>query len=816
MTDSGSSRTTWHSGPVRSNSDATDPVKASHDIAGGPSHAKPRAPPTHRSTAPPSSGGYDQRTPPTRGTAEISTDTSRKWLWSYESPSSFSSSSSSPGAHQGVLPGLGGCTGTSGKTLAETSSPSFPLLPAKGSPQPTQIGFGPMMYRFLSRRFRPTRTLALWIVLIFILLIIFHAPLPDSVGLSGLERSSTNKSLVPSPLQQTLGVLRNGVKSSVRQAVNQLPKPSWVSAVTGRASRTSPIKVSMLPQQPRHPTHNPEERYIGFLPHSGFDEQRSAFATALMLGKKLNRTVFVPPVWLAKPSLYKPYVQLQEAWNDELLHRASSFRISGRRGWRSSSDLSLFKPGEYSSMPDEITNNDSKPQERSASEEAVEHMTKCNSSDANCKRSSTTFISWDHLVDLEAVSRVTGVKLVNRWDMREKALEQLLNLPAEEFLVLHDQSFNDLGFLDDLSMMTDTGLFADQSTPALLRSVGSNSDGFGSREVSLRALNKISQKVLLIGSLAGERRLQPVDAAQIIFHRALAFRSSRLIKPARAMRDRLGGHHSYAGVYARFEDTSNDEHVELYLGEAWHDLVARLKVEPSVAEVMWELVRPATWKRSDPEMPSNPISLRKNSRSKKTLLGRPGRSGKRKRPTRVEPNIFEDIESLLPATTSRHRLQRRRSRDDQARLPSLRFTQCRSHIHIDSEYLPFNTPIYLATDSPDPQGDPKLSIFFKAFPCIFIRSDFVEPSEMNGGEVVGSLSDLTRLVNVNDGVALGKLLEPFLDQTVVAMGTITVQAKATLSSPFVERELHAAYRQDLQDEPELKRKDHHGVVFRRW
>ncbi|SGY29885.1 BQ5605_C002g01092 [Microbotryum silenes-dioicae] len=818
---SNSPPTRWQSGevlaPVRSKSDS---VAANLVQACAPSpHSRPRrAPPIHRSTAPPCLGGLDQRTPSNRGMVENG-DTSKRWLWSHGSLSSSSSSSPFPASRQGTLAGLGGGdTGASGLSMSHISSAYSRLLPAKGSLQPAQNGLRPLMYRLGSRRYRSSRTMALWTALIFILLIVLYAP-PLDDGLEHFISNQSDVSFMPSKLQQSLGVLRNGVKSGVRQAVNQLPKLPWVSAVTDRASRNKSIKISMLPIKPDYPTHNhPEERYIGFLPHSGFDQQRSAFATALMLGKKLNRTVLVPPVWLGKPNPYKPYDQLQGSWNDALHQYPSSFRISGDKGrFPSSTKSPLLKPGNYSST----LNGALDIGKLTLGPDTMENAADCKPSDAECQKPSTTFVSWDRLVDLDAVTRNNGVKLVNRWDMREKALEQLLEKRPEDFFILHDQSHDDLSFLDDISGKVGVGAFTNQSTPPLLHSAsGSRSDRSGSREVSLSALNMLSQKVLLVGSLAGTMRLQSLDPALSSLHQSLAFRSSRLIAPARAMRHRLGGAHGYAGVYARIRNKTNKDPAELYLGEAWHDLVARLKIEPSVAQAMWELVRPVNEKRSVSKSTPTRSSSRKKSRLKKIRLSADVLSGAPKRPLGLKTGstIFEDDTTVfsLPATTSHHRLHRRHIRGEQSPSPDLVFNQCRSNVHTDSEYLPFNTPIYLATNSPDPEGDPKLAIFFKAFPCTFIRSDFEVPSKMNGGEVVESLLKLRRLVNVNDGAALGQMFEPLLDQTVVAMAMISVQAKGTLSSTFVERDLHTAYRQDRYDEQQVPAESNHGTVFGHW
>ena len=52
-----------------------------------------------------------------------------------------------------------------------------------------------------------------------------------------------------------------------------------------------PIKVSAFPR-PRLPNlDDQEEKYLGFLPHSGFHNQRIALENAMLLGFLLNRTV---------------------------------------------------------------------------------------------------------------------------------------------------------------------------------------------------------------------------------------------------------------------------------------------------------------------------------------------------------------------------------------------------------------------------------------------------------------------------------------------------------------------------------------------
>ncbi|KAI9255559.1 hypothetical protein BY458DRAFT_519981 [Sporodiniella umbellata] len=60
--------------------------------------------------------------------------------------------------------------------------------------------------------------------------------------------------------------------------------------------------------QPSH-----QERYLSYLPHSGFHNQRIELENALLLASYLNRTLLVPPVMLASPAMpWMKYERLYE------------------------------------------------------------------------------------------------------------------------------------------------------------------------------------------------------------------------------------------------------------------------------------------------------------------------------------------------------------------------------------------------------------------------------------------------------------------------------------------------------------------------
>ncbi|KAF9920547.1 hypothetical protein FBU30_009606 [Linnemannia zychae] len=55
------------------------------------------------------------------------------------------------------------------------------------------------------------------------------------------------------------------------------------------------------------PTFDPNEKYLAYLPHSGFHNQRITLENALLLANYLNRTLLVPPVFLGPATEWRPF-----------------------------------------------------------------------------------------------------------------------------------------------------------------------------------------------------------------------------------------------------------------------------------------------------------------------------------------------------------------------------------------------------------------------------------------------------------------------------------------------------------------------------
>ncbi|KAL0072765.1 hypothetical protein AAF712_000528 [Marasmius tenuissimus] len=102
--------------------------------------------------------------------------------------------------------------------------------------------------------------------------------------------------------------------------------------------------------------------------------------------------------------------------------------------------------------------------------------------------------------------------------------------------------------------------------------------------------------------------------------------------------------------------------------------------------------------------------------------------------------------------------------------PSLR---CRRPLHTRPSLTPLNTPLYLATDAPDPRNHRSLALFFETFPCIFTLTDFYD-----------QLGPLDYVVNDYDGLTLKPFLLSFVDAMVLGHARTAVGTTSSTYSAF--------------------------------
>ncbi|GJN92275.1 hypothetical protein Rhopal_005305-T1 [Rhodotorula paludigena] len=579
-------------------------------------------------------------------------------------------------------------------------------------------------------------------------------------------------------------------------------------------NETGEIRIRTTPR-PRMISETGAEdvKYLGFLPHSGFHNQRIALQNALLLGKALNRTVLIPPIWVGWPIPTQFYSDLRKSWLDIMLSTPPSFDL----GKSLTAKSPLNPPADFASSVTDFPcadcfadNTTWLASARAATERKQAKWREagyevrpdgypiipnlrpedCKSYSAECRFTyRDTFLAYDFLVDLDEARKV-GVEVVDRWDMRERALLNSLNVTQDDVYIIEDRQAFDFRF-------TDQHKYDDGDVPLIQPNLDPEDQRYN-RHVSIDGLSALPHRVLLVGSLFGSGRVRlwhepdAYDWSERLA-RAMAFRNPWLMRPADAIVARLGGRENYVGVHARVGDGEFQRYAARNMEQAWRDLVeGEMGLSSDVVEEMWNRVKPNVVVQPARSHSSHVPMTRRSS-----MHASPGSRNpwmlddddytleklEQSRSRRKKRGLLDEVKALLPSTLW--------GADPSSRLQNL---TCRAPLHTESRFKPFNVPLYLATDSRAPEADINLAPFFAAFPCTFLLSDFdrAQP-ERNDGLIVESVEQMGRLVNDLDGVPLGRLFLPFLEAIIASKGRLAVGTQHSTFSGFVQKHLHEAY-----------------------
>lgn len=378
-----------------------------------------------------------------------------------------------------------------------------------------------------------------------------------------------------------------------------------------------------------------------------------------------------------------------------------------------------------------------------------------------------THVHWDFLVDLKEVGGL--VPLRDRWNQTQVWLEEELSLERKmkgaggpDTFYLKDETMYQYRFYDSLEDEEPLAKFENRL------------------DVNQLAADSESYKLLHLGSLFGTSRLRTTTEenfnARSTFRKSMVFKNPLLDEITEAIRDRLGGAGAYYGLHLRVGDGIFQKNAGENMAGVWTQLcegkmklsekVCRSVAESSVANDDNALER----RRDDATIPLPP-SVPSSTTLIKRANSRPQREGAfHHAPLPPPPLVTSPSNSPLDSSLS-----------------------CRRPLHTAPHLLPFNTPLFIATDSRVPTADTHLAIFFDAFPCTFILSDFAAPSAINTNAVDG-LNKLTRLRNAEDRVPLAQFLYPQLDAQIAAYGRDLLGTPQSTYSRFAADVLHQVYQ----------------------
>jgi GDP-fucose protein O-fucosyltransferase len=235
----------------------------------------------------------------------------------------------------------------------------------------------------------------------------------------------------------------------------------------------------------------PQDRFLAYLPHSGFHNQRIAFENALVLSRLLNRTLLVPPIRLGeKPLRYVKFDALRQY-----------LVLSGKEGLHHCSNVPLHIP-----LP----------------EECLDYL-------------DYTHIPWEWLVNLTEVK--ANQRLLQVWNFTEQWMYDNLRIPINDTLTLRDANPYHYRFLDNIM---DVSPSKDKYTESIYIPSLLNSS------------ERLIQLGTLFGSSRLRLKMPESLCIRRDVRKSMTFSNPLLLDTADSIRDALGG--VYLGAHVRVGD----------------------------------------------------------------------------------------------------------------------------------------------------------------------------------------------------------------------------------------------------------------------
>ncbi|OZJ04499.1 hypothetical protein BZG36_02257 [Bifiguratus adelaidae] len=251
-----------------------------------------------------------------------------------------------------------------------------------------------------------------------------------------------------------------------------------------------------------------EEKYLAFLPHSGFHNQRLSLINAIMVAKWLNRTLIVPPVNLGVGTFWKNYTDLVEHLEYCIPLVEEKLRREARTHEREQTPSYCFDYRRYTPMP------------------------------------------FDQILDFTVLKKI-GVRYISRDDMSRKWFETHLDIPQDErnkslVHVYEDYDRYEYRIYDHRRNQEDLGLYQTR--------------------LDVEDMKKRPEKLLHFGSMFGSWRLaisRPNNHRLVQrLREELALNYPVATRAADSIINRLGGDGHYVGIHVRAGDGMFVEHIQ--------------------------------------------------------------------------------------------------------------------------------------------------------------------------------------------------------------------------------------------------------------
>ena len=254
---------------------------------------------------------------------------------------------------------------------------------------------------------------------------------------------------------------QDDILNSIPMSNTRFFRPSFVTP--------SPSSQSGITQTYRpNPQTRPDEKFLSYLPHSGFHNQRIALENALVLARLLNRTLLVPPIRFGRRAIpYRNFTVLQHVLDAN--YTAYLCHLSNNAA--SQNNVTVVQ-GTLMGFPD--------PPERCA-------LTK------QRKPVTYTYLPWGWITDFDFIRQLQPT--IQTLGSTHSWLSSRFDPHADDALVIPDTSKYQYRFVDGtaLNSSSDPRTFTNATY---------------SEDIALASLANHPAKLIQLGSLFGSRRLK--------------------------------------------------------------------------------------------------------------------------------------------------------------------------------------------------------------------------------------------------------------------------------------------------------------------
>lgn len=253
------------------------------------------------------------------------------------------------------------------------------------------------------------------------------------------------------------------------------------------------------------------EKFITYLPHSGFHNQRIELENALLLASYLNRTLLLPSVYLGNPAF--PWLRFDKMYERLLLQTKNGLDY-----------CALTREGEP--MTTECLNY-----------------------------SRWTAIPWTFFYDLKELNK--KVRIVFRQDLSLEWIKSSLDITPEEIYLFKDNSPFEFRVYDLPESKTPLTRFVNRIDISTLESIKEKLIHFGSVFGTSRVLAQSKEHAELLKFI----------------RREMIFKNPTLIDTASTIVNKLGGIGEFIGIHLRVGDGLFKVRASIAIDDIYHQLV---------------------------------------------------------------------------------------------------------------------------------------------------------------------------------------------------------------------------------------------------